>query len=252
MNKRTNFFVKSLYAFIPIHVSNRAVLSVMNILRRLQLRGKAYADAHRDKNERVLGELKRLTPDAFSGRYIENQKSLADLKLGKSNMAYAGCEVIAVYNALKSLNMTHVSLTDLICGFEKDGIIHSGKFGTAVGAMKDHLNRYGLKTVMTYKKDLMGKLMDESHTSILTIYNDRSTIGAQIHTVCITRDDADDPALKGSVSERESEVKAHAFYVHNMHGDGRVFGPYKDYESMMDHLNDGRSMAISLIGIDLQ
>ncbi len=248
--KKTGFLFARLYAFIPLYVSNITIIRVMNILRRLQLRGGAYAKAHIEKNKMALDKLKSSLPDLYSGRYIENQKSLGSLMLGKSDMAYAGCEVIAVYNALRSLEMTQVSLIGLIADFEKDGIIHGGKYGSAIGAVKDHLDRYGLKTVMTYKKDLMGRLMDESHVSILTMYNDRSTIGAQIHSICITRVETDSPPREVTVSGIDSESKAHVFYVHNLHGDGRVFGPYRDYDAMVGSLNDGRIGPIALIGIN--
>ena len=47
---------------------------------------------------------------------IDDQSSLADIALGRSNMAAAGCEVIAVFNLLKRYNggAKAVELPDLI------------------------------------------------------------------------------------------------------------------------------------------
>ena len=229
--RRQSFFIRWLYAFIPAHVSNGIVLGVMQIMRFLQRRGYKYAADHLMENKRRLNEIQNeAAPD--SEKYIEDQKSYKNIRLGKSDIAVAGCEVIATYNVLRALKMTQVSFAELISDFEKDGIIYGGRFGVAASAMRDRLKAAGLDTVMTTDKGKMGGLLKDSEVSILTMYNDRTTIGAQVHSVTVTGTDDE-----------------HGYYVHNVHGDGKVYGPFSDWSDLIKRLNDGRIGPISLIGV---
>ncbi len=223
--------LRLIFAFIPKHVKNRTVVRVMDILRKLGHFRTRLVKEHLSLNESLLKDRVFTTANTESPRFIENQKSLKDIKLGRSDIAYAGCEVIAVHNILGALNMTQVSFAALISLFEKDGIMFGGRFGVAVNAMRDRLKELGLKVEDTTLEDKMSELLDASEAAILTFYNDRTTIGAMVHSVCITKAASD------------------GYYVHNMHGDGNILGPYTGFDHMMSKLNDGRSKPISLIGV---
>ena len=87
--------------------------------------------------------------------YIDDQasSSLHGLTYGKYPVSYNGCECVAVYNALISKGK-RVSLPDLLCEFEENGLIgyylfgkHSffrGKFGTNPKKIKRALDAYGI------------------------------------------------------------------------------------------------------------
>ena len=229
MSRRSGRFVKWLYAFIPLHVGNGVIIAMMQLMRFLGRHGGMYAASHSELNESNLG---RLSVDDYAGpgHYMEKQRALDDLYLGMSTMDKAGCEVIAVYNALTALGIRGYTIPGLIEDFEKDGIMRSGRFGVSVRAMYDKLKSIGLKPHLTVKKDKMKELLDRSSTAILTLYNDRTTIGEQIHSVCITRDGG--------------------YYIHNMYGDGSVLGPYEDMDDIVGRLRNGLTAPIALIGID--
>lgn len=223
-----------IYAFIPKHVGNRFVLWVMQCMRLMQRHGNMYAASHYELNKSALLGLGTGMYAETDAPFMENQLKLGSLYIGMSTMDKAGCEVIAVYNALRALGIRGVELARLIEDFEKDGIIYSGRFGVAVKAMADRLKLYGLNVRLTASYDRMGDMLESSRAAILTLYNDRTTIGEQIHSVCITRDDI----KRGST-----------YYIHNMYGDGHVCGPYADMDDIVKRLRGGRTAPIAMIGI---
>ncbi len=229
MSRTPRGFINRLYAFIPLHIGNGVIIAAMQFLRLLGRHGAMYAASQIKLNESNLGKLD-MEDYGGPGHYMEKQRLLTDIYLGMSTMDEAGCEVIAVYNLLTSLGMTEHTLPRLIEDFEKDGIMRSGRFGVSVRAMYDRLKALGLKPCMTVKKDRMKELLNSSRAAILTLYNDRTTIGEQIHSVCITRDGG--------------------YYIHNMYGDGSVLGPYEDMDDIVRRLRSGRTAPIALIGVD--
>lgn len=239
-------FVKWLYAFIPVHIGNAVILFAMQCFRFFQRHGFMYAASHFELNRRGLSLLKEEEPALFL-RFIECQNRLSGLYLGMSTMDKAGCEVIAVYNALTAFDIEGRSIPKLIEGFEKDGIMHSGRYGVSVSAMKDMLGRFGLKVDMTSKKDKMRALFEKSKVMILTMYNDKKDLGQQVHSVMIESADKGTDAGE-QYAECAGEYKKE-YFVHNMYGDGRVMGPYNDWDDMLARLRDGRIGPISLMGI---
>ncbi len=219
-----------LYSFIPRVISNRLMLGIMQFMRAMQRHGAFFAATHHDLNVKNLSVLMSEDISMRLSPFMENQKRLSSLYLGMSTMDRAGCEIIAVYNALRALGMD-MPLPDLIERFEKDGMIYSGRYGVSAYAMRDALKDAGLKTVTAYKIADMGKILAESATSILTMYNDKTTIGAEIHSVCISR-------------------SHDGYLIHNMYGDGAVLGPYKDFDDMIGTLRGGKTGPILMIGVN--
>lgn len=198
-----------------------------------------YAASHFELNVRKLAELMKSDPAARLSAFMENQNQLTDLYIGMSTMAEAGCEVIAVYNALKAISIEDHPLPALIEEFEKDGIIRSGRYGVAAMAMRDHLKRMGYKTKVTHKIPEMRELLNESRVAILTMYNDKDDIGQQVHSVCISR----------TLISGEDREMNEGYVIHNMYGDGRALGPYKDMDDIRENLRGGRTGPIALIGV---
>jgi hypothetical protein len=93
--------------FIPKHVGNRTVLGTLDAMRRGEknmhgLLRSNYANNrfairnHRDSIRRAHG-------------LVEDQKNYTDMKFGKVTMAYAGCEIFAAGNALRTLTGRQVN-----------------------------------------------------------------------------------------------------------------------------------------------
>lgn len=133
---------------------------------------------------------------------------------GKENT----CEVIAVYNALTSLgqdsdnflqknNKTDIinseenSILDKTMGFvellhyfEKNGIALNGYFGTSPRALirffKKHSYTIKVLKGKAIKEDVLRDLQAADEGAyILTTFNDKNSLFAMVHTMCITRED---------------------------------------------------------------
>ncbi len=232
-------FREWLYRLIPRMISNRMLLRIMQCMRLLQRHGAMFAGSHLELNRTNFEQIRRSDPAILLSAFMENQRQLTSMYIGMATMAEAGCEVIAVYNALKVVSIEDHPLPELIGEFEKDGIIRSGKYGVAALAMRDMLKRLGYVTQVSYKVPDMGGLLDKSRVAILTLYNNRDTIGEQVHSVCISRT---------RVSESDHEIYE-GYVVHNMYGDGRALGPFKDMEDISTNLCGGRIGPIALIGV---
>lgn len=211
-------FINWLCRYMTIHMSNRFLIFCLQVMRRLQRHGEMFALGNGESDYSCDG-------------FIENQRELADVYMGMATMAEAGCEIIATYNALLNLGRP-VALGKLICTYERDGIMHSGKFGVSPKAIVDYLKSAGVKTSIFIKKKKSGGLdefAEEFKTLIVTYYNDMSDLTKEIHTVAVTRDD---DGFKG----------------HNVHGN--ITGAYKSVSELIDKATVGKGDAIMLIGID--
>lgn len=223
-------------SFIPNHISNHTVAGFLDILRRIQRKlhiGRRYCRKHSGSNriavDRLLGSFGESdSKKVFSG-FLEKQNNYSSIAYGRSDMAYAGCEIIAVYNALLKLDLT-ANLRELIEDFERDGMVLSGRFGTAPYAIRDYLKGRGLNVETEFDPERYDELARRSVVSILMLYNDRRNIFQKIHTVCITKD-------------------KEGFTAHNMYGDGRPIGPYNDITGLIANVNGGYAKGIVMFGI---
>lgn len=218
-----NSVVQFLAGAIPRYVSNSIVVRFMDVLRRLNYTGKKHLEANTKSN---INNLK----GHYNGRkYVEDQNAYADIKLGKTTMAYAGCEVFAVYNALLALKARHISLAELIGDFEKDGIMLSGHFGVAVTAIRDFFIAKGFNVRTAYKKEDCDELIKASKVIVISVYNNCNDIRAQIHTMCITMDGG--------------------YYAHNVYCDGSCLGPFDSFGELFLNINYGRAKLLYAVGV---
>ena len=141
----------------------------------------------RDKNNKV--NVEAVQTGSYTGKdgFIENQHAMKQLCFGKTDMAYAGCEIIAVYNALLSLDCRK-DLCELISIFEKRGSVFGGRFGTSPYALYRYLMKTGMNVSFSFRRKDFQKLAEESRVFIITYYNDAKDIMQQIHTICVTKD----------------------------------------------------------------
>lgn len=241
-------------SFIPEKISDRRVVGFLDRLRRigrsLRFGRTPYGNRRPWTGDPDIGEEKSVTgrkADSHVGEetsiierrgearaagtgFLESQNSYGDIPFGKSDMAYAGCEIIAVYNALIALG-ARTDLGELIRTFERDGMVLSGRFGTSPLAIRDYFEKRRIRVDITYRESEYEALASRSEVLILTMYNDRHDIFKKIHTICITRDE------KG-------------YTAHNTYGDGRSIGPVPSFTKLYGSFGNGRSRGILLIGIE--
>jgi hypothetical protein len=221
--------LQKICGWIPHHLSNRLVLGAFELLRRLQRRLKRDYTGNRSRNEQNFARHRAAIGQ--SGGYIEDQSRYADMAYGKTTMRYAGCEIFAVYNAMRCLAGKAPPLPEIISAFEQDGMVLAGRFGTAPKAMADYLDRQGFVTKLTTAEDAFDAVGKTADGLILTFYNDKDDIRRQVHTVFLSRENG-------------------ALWAHNVYGDGRVLGPCGSVPDLLRKINGGRAKGIALIAID--
>lgn len=238
-------------AFIPRHVSNRLTVGFLGLLRYCHrtLGRKDYN--HREANEEAI-RLHHLPAILRNHGYIEDQFRYRDVRLGSVDMAYAGCEIIALYNTLhdyhsqseESSSMIRSKgwtgdpaqdLSRLIADFEKDGILLSGRFGSSPRTLCHYLNQLGIRAELTVLKGKNDSLPDPAALKggdcfILTFYNNRNNIMDMVHTICI------------------SKGKDGQFLGHNLWGSG-AGSPCQDIREMLQDAQEGHAKGITLITI---
>lgn len=217
--------------FIPRFVSNRVVVFVFDLFRKIQRIFRFHVDDNYNRNLALDDAFK---DSAFS--FIENQKDYSNIFFGKTDMAYAGCEIIAAYNAMidicknKENDLAKYSLRNLISVFEKDGMVRFGKFGTAPKSVRDFFIREGFKVCFSTKENKFDQIANDFDTTILTFYNNRDNIFEQVHTICVTKDE-------------------YGFHAHNVYCDGTIFDTYGSITEILEKINSGMAKGIAILGI---
>lgn len=127
------------------------------------------------------------------GGYIEQQAELEALRFGKSyTMAYGGCGLIALYNALVALGAqpsTEVFL-ELAADLQREGVAWGGKYGIHPKAIAGWLKKhdYTVKYLGISDEELVEN-EKKYHVFIVTVLNG-AKLRYGMHTVCITRSEA--------------------------------------------------------------
>lgn len=125
-----------------------------------------------------------------------------------------------------------MTLPEMIAMFERDGMVLSGKFGTAPKAVRDFLERQGFRTEFVTDVTQFEALGERSQSLILTMYNDKDDIRREIHTVSISKD-------------------SDGYRAHNVNCNGDVLDPCGSLRELMAQMNGGRIKAVSMIGVTL-
>ena len=230
-----------LVSFIPRHVGNGVVLNAYHLLALISVPPKIRKKNH-DHNTLWLKDAKwdfLTVPSA----YIENQNEWGEVLYGwgsHHNMKYSGCEIIATFNALKTLGKADSPdfMAELIGEYEKHGAALWGEFGVSPKAVCTYLKRQGF-SVITAKKDddkSLNTADSQCGVFIATVYNNAKDITAQIHTVCITKED------NGYV--------LHNAYRMDRNGDYAASIPYATLKEALAHISGQEVKMIYLIGID--
>ena len=178
-----------IFKTIPGKLKNKTIVGAIDRLRKIEKLIKRNFTQNDISNVQAYRKRMAEKP-GFRTALIERQADFTDMSLGKSTLDYSGCEVIAVYNLLLKYSGgdLKVELPDLIEIFEKDGILHAGRFGVSMKSIKKYLGEIGIEVNYTTDEedfDLLGHFCDHF---ILTVMNDREDIFRQIHTFYISKD----------------------------------------------------------------
>ena len=178
-----------IFKTIPGKLKNKTIVGAIDRLRKIEKLIKRNFTQNDISNVQAYRKRMAEKP-GFRTALIERQADFTDMSLGKSTLDYSGCEVIAVYNLLLKYSDGDfkVELPDLIEIFEKDGILHAGRFGVSMKSIKKYLEEIGIEVNYTTDEedfDLLGHFCDHF---ILTVMNDREDIFRQIHTFYISKD----------------------------------------------------------------
>ena len=178
-----------IFKTIPGKLKNKTIVGAIDRLRKIEKLIKRNFTQNDISNVQAYRKRMAEKP-GFRTALIERQADFTDMSLGKSTLDYSGCEVIAVYTLLLKYGGgdLKVELPDLIAIFEKDGILHAGRFGVSMKSIKKYLEEIGIEVNYTTDEgdfDLLGHFCDHF---ILTVMNDREDIFRQIHTFYISKD----------------------------------------------------------------
>ena len=108
-------------------------------------------------------------------KYIYNQNAMyiKNMEYGKSNskLTDVGCELIAVYNALKKIGKTKM-LHSIICEFELNGLAWlNGRFGTKPENLQYFFIAHSIKYSMYTSKSSFVKKAKKSKVCIMSFWN---------------------------------------------------------------------------------
>lgn len=227
-NERAEAF-KKICALIPNKIDNATVVGVLDLMRKQQKTVRKDFTGHLAKNEEAFK--KHSDVIAKNKGFVEDQNSYTDMAYGDATMQYSGCEIFATYNAIYSImGKPVISLAKMISEYEKDGMVLSGKFGTAPKAIKDFLEKHGYKTEMSTDEADFDNLGKKFQSLILTMYNDKDDISKEVHTVNISKEGG-------------------KYIAHNVYCNGKVVGPEASVKALIGKMNGGRAKGISLIGV---
>ena len=224
--------------FIPKHISNKIVLSILSFLTHVSFISNATIKEHSMRNGQCIKA-------HLTRGFIEDQYKWIDVQYGKKNISYSGCEIIAVYNALYSLNIEVNAkfLVELISYFEKKGTVLNGRWGTSPNAVLKYLRKRGFEAEILINDDInqLKQIENKYDTFIVTVYNDRYDITKQIHTVNISRNNG-------------------AYQIHNVYFKDEKGNPIpknrdfsgktiRDLSVAVENISASNCKMISLIGI---
>ena len=218
--------IAKLKAFLQNNISNEIVIDFLEILRVYVKKDfPSHLSQNRDAFKNHIAKIK-----ANKG-LIEDQGNYGDMNYGVLPLSQNGCELIAIYNALYILTKKEdIDFPLIIDMHEKDGILLNGLFGTSMRAIQEYFVKNGFKTHSSSKNEDYEKIANESDVLILTMYNNRYDITAEIHTIAITKANG-------------------KYYVHNNSCNPPSIG-YNSITEVLNKLNNGLAKDIFLIGIN--
>lgn len=128
---------------------------------------------------------------ALNGALITDQGNCPEFLIGEAQMADVGCEVAAVYNALKLRGKSswYRSVSEIIRTFEQSGyIMNNGNYGTDPYAIGEYFDAQSIQNLKyTSYSDFKSRVTTAMRTSnqvyIVSFWNSETTIMDGLHTI---------------------------------------------------------------------
>lgn len=222
-------------------MSSRVLLVVYRILSIFRIPGFMREKHYRENRVRL--EQTDWVFWTMPNAYIENQSEWGSICFGlgkRQSMAYAGCEIMAAYNAGKALGVagSKQDMAELIRSYEKRGAALFGKFGVAPTAIRNYFRRKGfsVETADGENGPAVEAVGRKYAVMIATAINDKNDITKQIHTVCITK-------------RPDGSYVLHNAYYRDENGRYRESVPYQTLQEAVGHISRRDPKLIYLIGI---
>lgn len=237
-----------LAALVPRYIPNRLVAGVMGLLQMMRKTSKAKVEENCIQNRSILEEQANVAerkvffrPSAF----IENQRKWGKVNFGRGyTMAYGGCEIIAVYNALLSLGkeLSAGELAVLISRFERKGAVWGGMWGVTPQSLKPYFKKLGYQVKKTWsrKEKPINRLGEESDTLIVTSFNNGDNVFDGIHTVNISKDGEGKFHVHNDYCYYRDAKGSHIYVSH---------GPYDTLYEAVSKLSGGTAAPLCVMGV---
>lgn len=237
-----------LAAFVPRYIPNRLVAGVMGLLQIMRKTSKVRVSQNSRVNRSVLEGQADMTGRRLffrSGTFIENQRQWKQVCFGRQyTMAYGGCEIIAVYNALLSLGkeLSGSELAELISRFERKGAVWGGMWGVTPQSLKPYFKKLGYEVKKTWsrREKPINRLGEESNTLIVTFYNNGGDVFDGIHTVNISKDAEGKFHVHNDYCYYRDAKGSHIYVSH---------GPYDTLYEAVTKLAGGTAASLCVMGV---
>ena len=130
---------------------------------------------------------KNVDLSSYKNGYINDQNTgaVSKLKFGTNTMDNNGCEIIAVYNAMKTLG-NQKDIRDIAYYFENDGQMLKGEFGTNPYANKRYFEKEGYKVKVVEGEKITEEELPKADAYIVSFWNSNDVMDA-LHTVAMRR-----------------------------------------------------------------
>lgn len=124
---------------------------------------------------------------SYKNGYINDQNTgvVSKLKFGITTMDNNGCEVIAVYNAMKALG-NQKDICDIAYYFENDGQMLKGEFGTNPYANKRFFEKQGYNVKVVEGEKITEEELPKADAYIVSFWNSNDVMDA-LHTVAMRK-----------------------------------------------------------------
>ena len=126
---------------------------------------------------------KNVDLSSYKNGYINDQNTgaVAKLKFGNTTMDNNGCEIIAAYNAMKTLG-NQKDICDIAYYFENDGQVLKGTFGTNPYATKRYFEKEGYKVKVVEGEKIIKEKLPKADAYIVSFWNSDDVMD-MLHTI---------------------------------------------------------------------
>ena len=130
---------------------------------------------------------KKIDLSSYKNGYINDQNTgvVSKLKFGTTTMNNNGCEVIAAYNAMKTLG-NQKDIRDIAYHFENDGQMLKGEFATNPYANKRYFEKEGYKVKVVEGEKITEEELPKADAYIVSFWNSNDVMDA-LHTVAMRK-----------------------------------------------------------------